>query len=284
MIFWTRPRPNYRLRTATAMLLSAIAVAGSGAGNALAKDGENDSAKSPSATAALQVFMAGDSTMSIKEIKDYPETGWGMPFQYFFDDSVRVHNHARNGRSTRTFIEEGRWQTIADSLQQDDVVIIQFGHNDESEKKVDRYTTPEQYRTNLRRFIRETRAKGGTPLLLSPITRRYFNKVGQIKPTHPYAPLVREVASLEQVAFIDMERITREYFQQLGDKNSALRFLHIPPGVHPNYPNGVRDDTHLNTLGAREVAQLVLNELKKMDHPLAGKLRRADPKHLTFSY
>ena len=233
---------------------------------------------------ASSVFMAGDSTMSIKAIKDYPETGWGVPFAVFFDESVVVENLARNGRSTRTFIEEGRWQTILDRLQQGDFVIIQFGHNDESEHKADRYTTPAQYKANLTRFIRETRAKSASPLLLSPITRRYFDDKGNIKHTHPYAPLSREVAGAEQVDFIDMEAITRVYFQQLGDNGSAMRFLHIAPGLHPNYPNGVRDDTHLNQLGAREVAQLVLKELKKMKHPLAEKLRQPDPKHLSFNY
>ncbi|SHF71507.1 transcriptional regulator, GntR family [Microbulbifer donghaiensis] len=233
---------------------------------------------------AETVFMAGDSTMSMKDVKDYPETGWGVPFQYFFDDSVRVENRAKNGRSTRTFIEEGLWDGIIDDLQPGDVVIIQFGHNDESEKKADRYTTPAEYRANLVRFIRETRARGGLPLLLTSITRRYFNGHGGIRHTHPYAPLAREVARTEKVDFIDMEAITREYFQALGDRDSALRFMHIPPDTHPNYPNGVSDDTHLNQLGAREVAQLLLRELKKMDHPLADRLRHPDPKHLGFSY
>jgi len=238
----------------------------------------------PMLAQAETVFMAGDSTMAFKPIKDRPENGWGMPFSQFFDESIKVENRAMNGRSTRTFIEEGRWESIEKSLQPGDFVIIQFGHNDESEKKKDRYTPPEQYKANLARFIRETRAKGAKPLLMSPITRRYFNEDGTIKHTHPYAPLSREVAQEEKVDFIDMEVITREHFQQQGDENSALRFLHIKPDTHPNYPNGVRDDTHLNQLGAREVAQLALKEMKKMGHPLAKKLREPEAKHLTFSY
>lgn len=233
---------------------------------------------------AETVYMAGDSTMAFKPVKDRPETGWGMPFSQFFDADIEVENHAMNGRSTRTFIEEGRWDSIESSLQKGDFVIIQFGHNDESERKKDRYTTPEQYKSNLARFIRETRAKGARPLLMSPITRRYFRGDGTIRHTHPYTPLSREVAEEEKVDFIDMDAITREHFQQQGDQNSALRFLHIKPNVHPNYPNGVRDDTHLNQLGAREVAQLALREMKKMGHPLSEKLRDPEPKHLTFSY
>lgn len=231
-----------------------------------------------------KVFMAGDSTMAIKEVKDYPETGWGVPFAYFFDDSIKVDNRAKNGRSTRTFIEEERWAGIMQELESGDYVIIQFGHNDESERKKDRYTAPEQYKGNLSRFINDVRSAGAEPILMSPITRRYFESSNRIRHTHPYAPLVREVAAKEKVLFIDMEVVTREYFQAMGEKDSALRFMHIAPGLHPNYPVGVRDDTHLNQLGAREVAQLVLAELRKLDHPLVKRLRTPDEKHLALKY
>src|SRR6187431_2989681 len=90
----------------------------------------------------IKIFMAGDSTMSIKETKAYPETGWGMPFGYFFDSTVSIVNKAKNGRSTRTFISEGLWQSIISNVKDGDYVIIQFGHNDESKEKTDRYTTP----------------------------------------------------------------------------------------------------------------------------------------------
>src|SRR4051794_12239462 len=94
----------------------------------------------------ITVFMAGDSTMSVKETKAYPETGWGMPFQYFFDSTVTIVNKAKNGRSTKTFISEGLWQSIISNVQPGDYVFIQFGHNDESKEKTERYTTPEEYR------------------------------------------------------------------------------------------------------------------------------------------
>lgn len=232
-----------------------------------------------------QVFMAGDSTMAIKEVKDYPETGWGVPFSYFFDEQVKVDNRAKNGRSTRTFMSEGRWQSILDSLHEGDYVLIQFGHNDEHKSKVDRYTSPEQFRANLERFVVDTRAKKAQPLLLTPITRRYFDPQGKLKATHPiYAEVVRDVARKEKVVLIDAEKLTHEHFQAQGDAGSRLRFMHIAPGVHPNYPVGVSDDTHLNQLGAREVAQLVLAELKRQQHPLASRVRVPDPKHLKLKY
>ena len=237
----------------------------------------------PSMAPVTTVFMAGDSTMSIKHPKDFPETGWGVPFATFFDDTVRVENRAKNGRSTKTFITEGLWGKIMDEIKPGDYVFIQFGHNDESIKKQERYTTPEEFKTNLVRFIRETREKDAKPILLSPITRRYFDG-DNIKLTHTHSPMVVEVAEEQGVAFIDMDPLTRAHFEEMGDAASTLRFMHIKPKLHPNYPNGVRDDTHTNSLGAREIAQLVLVELRKMDHPLVEHLRTPDPKHLKLKY
>lgn len=233
---------------------------------------------------STQLFMAGDSTMAEKHPKDYPETGWGMPFSHFFNEHLRVVNLAKNGRSTRTFIEEGLWQQIIDNLKEGDFVIIQFGHNDEVVKKKDRYTTPEQFSENLTDMISQVREKGASAILLSPVTRRYFDDAGKIELTHPYSELVYKIAKQTKVTFIDMDSISRAYFETQGDVLSSLRFMHIQPGLHPNYPNGVKDNTHFNQLGAREIAQLVLVELRKIQHPLLDFLRVPDPKHLTLHY
>src|SRR6516162_6271678 len=91
----------------------------------------------------IKVWLIGDSTMANKETKAYPETGWGMPFVYFFDSTVVVDNRAKNGRSTKSFIEEGLWKPVEENLQEGDYVLIQFGHNDEVKEKVGRYTTPD---------------------------------------------------------------------------------------------------------------------------------------------
>lgn len=233
---------------------------------------------------AQQLFLAGDSTLADKAAKDLPETGWGSPFAHFFSEQLSVLNLAKNGRSTKTFISEGRWQNLLDQLQTGDHVIIQFGHNDEVPGKKDRYTTPSEYKTNLRTMIRQVREKQAHALLLSPVTRRYFDAHGQIKVTHPYTQLLNEVVKETNVTYIDMDKVTRTYFSGLGDTLSSLRFMHLRPGMHPNYPNGVKDDTHFNELGAREVAQLVLAELKRIEHPLIQYLRTPDPKHLTFHF
>lgn len=220
----------------------------------------------------IKVHMAGDSTMSVKSARELPETGWGMPFAAFFDDEVAVTNHAVNGRSTSTFREEGRWEKILSSLRTDDVVIIQFGHNDEVPEKVGRYTTPEQYKFNLSRFIEETRRKRGEPMLLSPVVRRTFEDNGTLQDTHPYAVLVREVANESGVFFVDMERLTRMLVEGMGDEASKALYLHLAPGAYPNYPKGRTDNTHLSPLGAREFAELFVGELKQRGHRLAAHI------------
>ena len=225
------------------------------------------------APATITVYLVGDSTISIKETKAYPETGWGMPFAYFFDSTVVVENHAKNGRSTRTFISENRWQPVADKLKEGDYVFIQFGHNDESKEKVDRYTTPQEYKANLTRFINETKSKKATPILLTPVSRRYFDSTGTIKQTHPiYSDLVREVAKEQKVAFIDLDKKSQAMYQEMGDENSKLLFLWLKEGEHPNYPKGKQDNTHFNELGARKVAQLVLAELRSLNLELNNRI------------
>lgn len=222
----------------------------------------------------IKVWLIGDSTMSIKEVKAYPETGWGMPFAYFFNSNVTIDNRAKNGRSTRTFISENLWQPVADNLKEGDYVFIQFGHNDESKEKTDRYTTPEQYKSNLKKFITETRNKKAIPVLLTPVSRRYFDKEGQIKETHIiYSQLVEEVASELKVPLIDADKKSRELYQRLGPEYSKLLFLQLEPNEHPNYPQGINDNTHFNELGARKIAQIVLQGIKDLKLDLANYIR-----------
>src|SRR5512139_1505791 len=132
----------------------------------------------------VTIFLAGDSTMAAKRSEKRPETGWGECLQQFFDStSVIVENHAKNGRSTRTFIAESLWQAIVDSLKSGDYVFIQFGHNDKSQQKPERYSSPEDFRENLKRFVRDVRDKKAIPVLLTPVVRRRFNARGEFYDT-----------------------------------------------------------------------------------------------------
>lgn len=226
----------------------------------------------------VTVYLIGDSTIATKEVTAYPETGWGMPFQHFFDSTVVVENHAKNGRSTRTFIAENRWSPIEQKLKKGDYVLMQFGHNDESKEKTDRYTTPEDYKKNLRMFINETRTKGAIPVLLTPVSRRKFVN-GQQQETHKeYSTLVKEVANTEQVALIDLDSLSRELYQRMGEENSKLLFLQLEASEHPNYPEGKNDNTHFSELGARRIAYIVLIEIKKLNLELGNHIHKPVPK------
>ena len=210
--------------------------------------------------------------MSIKSVKAYPETGWGMPFVYFFDSTVVVDNRAMNGRSTGSFLAENRWQPVADSLEEGDYVLIQFGHNDEVETKKT-YTTPEEFSANLKRYVTETRTKKAHPVLITPVARRRFDEAGKIAGTHDqYSEIVRSVAKELQVPLIDLDKKSQALLQELGVEQSRLMFNWLAPGEHPNYPEGNEDNTHFNELGARKIAELVLAEIRALDLELADRI------------
>ena len=213
----------------------------------------------------LKIWLCGDSTIAIKQTNTYPETGWGMPFVYFWDSTVQVNNLAKNGRSTKTFINEQLWQQVLDGAEEGDFVFIQFGHNDEVPEKKS-YTNPEDFKANLTRFIRETRALKATPILFTPVSRRQFDSVGIAVENHKaYDELVKEVANKEKVLFIDLDTKSRALYQSFGKDKSTLLFLQLQPGEHPNYPEGKIDNTHFSELGARLIAQLVLKEVKALN-------------------
>ena len=204
----------------------------------------------------ITIYLAGDSTMAEKLPEKRPETGWGEFLQQLFNrDSVRVENHARNGRSTRTFIEEKRWQVIIEKLKEGDYVLIQFGHNDESEHKVDRYTSPKEYRNNLVMFVNTVREKNATPVLFTSVMRRQFDSQGVFYDTHgEYPDIVRAVATEYDVPLVDMHWKTRDLIAGYGEEKSRKLFLHLQPGEHPNYPEGKTDNTHFSPLGAELAA------------------------------
>lgn len=213
----------------------------------------------------ITVFLAGDSTCAIKLAEKRPETGWGEMFgQFFKDGKVKIENRAMNGRSTKTFISEGRWQAIIDNLQKGDYVFVQFGHNDSSKDKGERYTPPEDYRKNLIKFIEETKAKKGNIVLLTPVMRRRFDKEGKFYDTHgEYPDIVRAVAKEYKVPLIDMHRKSEKLIVSYGAENSKKLFLILKEGESPNYPKGLDDNTHFSPHGAEEMARLVVEGIRE---------------------
>lgn len=239
-------------------------------------------------TAATQqkvttIFIIGDSTAAKKDLsKGSPERGWGMALQCFFDeDFVRVDNHAVNGRSTKSFINEGRWQKVLEKIKPGDIVIIQFGHNDAKKNDEKRYTIPgSTFDANLAKFVCETREKGGIPVLMNPVVRRNFSKDAKrvnddeslrnttfkdggktaegevLKDTHgQYAVAPRHVADSLHCLFVDATKITHDLEQSLGVEGSKKLHMWYLPGEHPALPEGRQDNTHYNIYGAHEVAR-----------------------------
>ena len=200
--------------------------------------------------------MIGDSTMANKDTsKGSPERGWGMVLQHFFTDAVEVDNHAQNGRSTKSFINEGRWDKVLSRIRPGDYVFIQFGHNDEKYKKEKVYTAPGvTFDDNLRRFVRETRLRGGIPVLFNAIIRRKFVDNRLVDTHGDYLESPRKVAAQMDAYFIDANAITHGLVEAMGPEESKKLFMWLEPGAFKSHPKGAKDDTHLNVYGAHKVA------------------------------
>ena len=213
----------------------------------------------------ITVYLAGDSTCANKQADKRPETGWGeMLGAHFKDGKVKIDNRAMNGRSTKSFIAEGRWQAIIDGLKNGDYVFIQFGHNDQSKDKGERYTPPEDFRKNLIRFIDEVRAKKAIPVLVTPVMRRRFNDKSEFYDTHgEYPDIFRSLAKEYKTALIDMHRGSETVIKRYGAEESKKLFLQLKPGENPNYPKGVEDNTHFSPLGAEEMAKVAVAGIRE---------------------
>lgn len=224
------------------------------------------------------LFMVGDSTMAIKLDEKRPETGWGEKLVAYFQPRLKISNHAMNGRSSKSFRDEGRWQAVLNQLQPGDYVFIQFGHNDQKVNDPARFTNPySSYRANLQSFVEETRAKHAIPVLLSSIVRRNFNEQGTLVDTHgPYPAVVRQLANELEVAFIDLHTLSERLVSERGANDSRELYLHLQPGEHVNYPQGVEDNTHLNPAGADAIAGLVASQLCQSNLPLKKYLRSCE--------
>ncbi|GAA4443038.1 hypothetical protein GCM10023188_43470 [Pontibacter saemangeumensis] len=211
------------------------------------------------------IFLIGDSTLADKPYgKGNPEKGWGQVFPLYLQEGVKVENHAVNGRSTKSFRDEGRWDKVLQKLKKGDYVFIEFGHNDEKSEDPKRYAAPEtDYRKNLERYVAETRAKGAIPVLATPIVRRKFEG-GELVDTHgKYPDVVREVAAKRKVPLLDLERKTKELVSRYGEERSKALFLHIAPSEYESLPEGREDNTHLSAYGAFRVSDLVVEEMRE---------------------
>lgn len=218
------------------------------------------------------LYIIGDSTAANKAADKFPETGWGMELQPFFKDDVKVDNRALNGRSTKSFRAEKRWQPIFNQLKAGDYVFIEFGHNDEKVDKPTVGVSLADFKINLVNYVNEARSKQAIPVLLTPISRRSF-KNGVLVDSHgDYPRITRSVADSLKVPLIDMLVKTESLLNKLGDQPSIKLFLHVDSG-HVNYPQGKKDDTHLSPDGAKQIAGLVVQGIRENKLRLAKKLK-----------
>ena len=217
------------------------------------------------------IYIIGDSTAANKQPNAYPETGWGMELGSFFNTQVKVDNRALNGRSTKSFLNEKRWESILTTLKAGDFVLIQFGHNDEKIDKPETGTSLIEYKSNLIKYVKETQTRNAFPILMTPIMRRSF-KNGAFTDTHlGYPDVVRKLADSMHIPLIDMHRKTEKLIVRLGDIPSIKLFNHVDSG-HVNYPTGKKDNTHLSPEGAKVVAGLVVQGIKELKIPLTNYL------------
>lgn len=208
----------------------------------------------------VHVYLVGDSTMANKPLEDNPERGWGQLIPAFFSKKVVFENFAVNGRSTKSFIDEGRWDKVLAKLKDGDYVFIQFGHNDEKKEDPKRYAEAHTaYKDNLLKFVKEARSKGALPVLITPVMRRNFDDKGNFKDTHgDYPAVVKMVGQDEHVPVIDLHNSSEKLIVSMGEEGSKSLFLHIAPGVYKSLPSGRNDNTHFSEFGARKIAALVV--------------------------
>jgi lysophospholipase L1-like esterase len=224
----------------------------------------------------ITVFLIGDSTMSDKSNPEInPERGWGQMLPQFFKENVTVKNFAVNGRSTKSFIDEGRGDFVVSEIQKGDYVFVQYGHNDQKFKDSLRFTNPlTAYRYNLMKFVNETRKKGDIPVLFNPIVRRKFNEFGVLVDTHGLYPLVmRQVATELSVPFIDLQFKSENLVLSTGREKSKELYLWIKPGQNTVYSRGKQDNTHFSVKGATEIAKLAIEGLKENKLALTNFLK-----------
>jgi len=225
-----------------------------------------------------RIFLIGDSTCANKNPYDAPETGWGQVLAELFTNAVEIQNHAVNGRSTRSFRNQGLWKKVHDQLHKGDYVFIQFGHNDQKESDTTRYAAAQtDYRKNLIRYIEETQAKGATPVLLTPVMRRKFDESGKFVDQHSEYPIVvREIAKQYNITLIDMHTSSQKIIEQHGVEGSKKIFMNVAAGIYPKFPKGIEDNTHFTTYGARLMANLVADGLVITGNPLRNFLKKTE--------
>lgn len=213
----------------------------------------------------ITVWMIGDSTMASKKPERAPESGWGEAMQVNFKPGVLVKNRAASGRSSKSFIDEGRWKNVLDSLKAGDYLVIQFGHNDEKVSEKLHTVAFESFNDTLKMYITKAKAKGAYPIICSSIVRRHFNADGTVKNTHGEYIKASEKAALDnQVSYVNMDSLTRILVEKHGPEASKELFT---------FTTNKSDSTHLSYKGSAKVASIFVKEIKRQRLPLSKLIK-----------
>lgn len=213
------------------------------------------------------IFWASDSTVQYNNIQTYPQTGMGQVLHLYLKPEIKVSNHAKNGRSTKSFMDEGRLQAIENEISEGDFLFIQFGHNDEKAQDPTRYADPDGlYVKNLETFIEVAQKKKAFPVLITPLARRCFREDGTLGPGEhgPYVASMKKTAERLHVPLIDLTDKSRRELMKFGPEESTNWYMHLPTGKYKNYPDGLTDNTHLKYDGAVRYAGLIAEGLQEL--------------------
>jgi lysophospholipase L1-like esterase len=211
----------------------------------------------------VRLYLAGDSTMADYGGNEEPMAGWGQLLGQFFEETVEIHNFACCGRSSRSFLQEGRLERILQEIQAEDYLLIQFAHNDE---KLSYEQPAVEFRSYLQQYVDGARSRHAYPVLVTPVERQSFDPDGKLVPTHePYVTAMKQMAAEEGVALLDMNRASRELLERLGAEASSELFVQVEAGELPNYPDGHCDHTHFRETGARRMAGLAAGLIAESD-------------------
>lgn len=244
------------------------------AGKPTGQQGKTEETKT---SVTVTFHTIGDSTMAENQRVDAdpgdPGRGWAEALAQYLDEKrITLVNHAVSGRSTKSYIEEGRWNKVLAELKPGDILLVQFGHNDEKKNDPKRFTEPDgEYKDNMLKFIREAQEKGVKPIVASSVVRRWFDKDGRtLRDSHgKYVGAAAEAAAITGAAYVDMNALTRVLVESYGPEKSKELYLYVEPGVAERFPDGNKDDTHLCLKGAEEFSRLFVEECLRQGNALA---------------
>ncbi|WP_179599757.1 OmpL47-type beta-barrel domain-containing protein [Neobacillus driksii] len=225
------------------------------------------------------VYIAGDSTVQTYDEYWRPEAGWGQMIPRYFSSDVTFKNHAIGGRSTKSFINEGRLDNVLREIKPNDFFLVQFGHNDATISIPERYASVPDYKNYLKTYINGARQRGAIPILVTPVGRRDFNATtGKFNVSFPeYVQGMKEVAAEMNVNVVDLSARSVAYYDTIGPEGSLSVFLHTDPGVYTAFPNGSQDNTHFQEYGAIQLARLVSDEIKNLNISLSQYVTGIEP-------